>query len=100
VRAPIPEEVLSSVTQHPLRRNYALTQGTPTYAPVAGREPEVTLDRSIDRKVRVSLRLRKEFPSSNLLASGHDEGDDADMETIGEIAGMDISSETEATENA
>ena len=46
------------------------------------------------------MRLRKEFPSSNLLASGHDEGDDADMETIGEIAGMDISSETEATENA
>ena len=58
------------------------------------------MERSIDRKVRVLFRLRKEFPSGDLPANAHDEGDDADMETIAGIAGMDISSETRATENA
>ena len=61
---------------------------------------EVALDRSIDRKVRVLLRLRKEFPSGNLPASAHDQGDDAVIETIGNVVGMDIPSGTAATENA
>jgi len=65
-----------------------LTQSAPAYAPSTRREPEVTLDRSIDR--RVLLRLRKEFPSSNFPARAHGRGIDADMETMGETVEMEI----------
>ncbi len=61
---------------------------------------EVALARSIDRKVRVLVRLRKIFPSSNLPASAHDQGNDADTENIGKTVEMDIQSKIAATEQA
>ena len=54
---------------------------------------EETLDRAIDRKVRILLALRKEFPDPNPLASPPDQGDDAEMEDIKKILGIDIPSE-------
>jgi hypothetical protein len=35
---------------------------------------EATLDRSIDRKVRILLRLRKEFANPPIAPAGHDDG--------------------------
>ena len=54
---------------------------------------EGALDRAIDRKVRILLALRKEFPDPNPLASPPDQGDDAEMEDIKKILGIDIPSE-------
>ena len=61
---------------------------------------EVALDRSIDPKVRVLVRLRKEFPGGNLRAGAHNQGSDADMENIGKTVEIDIPSGTPATEQA
>jgi hypothetical protein len=59
---------------------------------------EAALDRSIDRKVRILLAMRKEFPTGDLPALPEDLGDDAEMESINRILGMDISSEALTTE--
>jgi hypothetical protein len=52
---------------------------------------EAALDRSIDRKVRILLRLRKEFTNVPIAPAGQDDG--ARMENIEEPLASDISSE-------
>jgi hypothetical protein len=52
---------------------------------------EGALDRSIDRKVRILLRLRKEFANLPIAPAGQDDG--ARMENMEEIADSDISPE-------
>jgi hypothetical protein len=52
---------------------------------------EAALDRSIDRKVRILLRLRKEFAD---LPVAPGEGDGGRMENIEEVLASDISSQT------
>jgi hypothetical protein len=60
---------------------------------------EAALDRSIDRKVRILLRLRKE--STNLPVAPGDQDDGAMTENIEEIVESDISSPTpQAVETA
>jgi hypothetical protein len=54
---------------------------------------EGALDRAIDRKVKILLALRKEFPDPKLPASLTDQGDDAEMEEIKKLLGIDIPSE-------
>jgi hypothetical protein len=61
---------------------------------------QAALDRSIDRKVRILLALRKEFPSGDLPAFPTDQGDEAEMERINKIPGMDIPSGAPANEGA
>jgi hypothetical protein len=61
---------------------------------------EGALDRSIDRKVRILLALRKEFRHSNLPALPTDEGDDTNMEGINKLFAVDISSQTPETRGA
>jgi hypothetical protein len=52
---------------------------------------EGALDRSIDRKVRILLRLRKEFTNLPIAPPGQDDG--ARMENIEEVLDSDISSQ-------
>jgi hypothetical protein len=52
---------------------------------------EAALDRSIDRKVRILLRLRKEFIDHPMAPTGQDDG--ARMENIEKVLGSDITSE-------
>jgi hypothetical protein len=52
---------------------------------------EAALDRSIDRKVRILLRLRKEFIDHPMAPAGQDDG--ARMENIEKVLGSDISTE-------
>jgi sporulation protein YlmC with PRC-barrel domain len=52
---------------------------------------EAALDRSIDRKVRILLRLRKEFGNLPIAPTGQDDG--ARMENIEKVLGSDITSE-------
>ena len=52
---------------------------------------EAPLDRSIDRKVRILLRLRKEATNPPVAPDGRDDG--ARMENIEEAIGSDISPE-------
>jgi hypothetical protein len=52
---------------------------------------EAALDRSIDRKVRILLRLRKEFIDHPMAPAGQDDG--ARMENIEKVLGSDITSE-------
>ena len=59
---------------------------------------EAALDRSIDRKVRILLAMRKEFPTGDLPALPEDLGDDAEMERINNILGMGIPSEALTSE--
>ena len=63
---------------------------------------EAALDRSIDRKVRILLRLRKEFTNLPITPAGQDDG--ARMGNIGKALDSDISSENsqsvEAVENS
>jgi hypothetical protein len=59
---------------------------------------EAALDRSIDRKVRILLAMRKEFPTGDLPALPEDLGDDAEMERINRILGMGIPPEALTTE--
>jgi hypothetical protein len=51
---------------------------------------EAALDRSIDRKVRILLRLRKELTNPPIAPAGEDDG--AGMESIEEVLDGDISS--------
>jgi hypothetical protein len=51
---------------------------------------EAALDRSIDRKVRILLRLRKESTNFPVAPAGEDDG--AGMENIEEVLDGDISS--------
>ena len=53
---------------------------------------EAALDRSIDRKVRILLRLRKESANPPIAPNGQDDG--ARMETIEEVLDDDIMPET------
>jgi hypothetical protein len=53
---------------------------------------EAALDRSIDRKVRILLRLRKEAADLPITPTGHDDG--ARMENMEEVLVGDIVSET------
>jgi len=59
---------------------------------------EAALDRSIDRKVRILLAMRREFPTGDLPALPEDPGDDAEMERINKILGMGIPSEALTSE--
>ncbi len=59
---------------------------------------EAALDRSIDRKVRILLAMRKEFPTGDLPALPEDLGNDAEMERINKILGMGIPSEALTSE--
>jgi hypothetical protein len=52
---------------------------------------EAALDRSIDRKVSLLLRLRKEFTNSPIAPAGQDDG--ARTENIEEVPDSDIKSE-------
>ena len=55
---------------------------------------ESALDRSIDRKVKIVLGLRKQFSDDNLAVdAGCDEGNDREMEEIARTLGIDISSD-------
>ncbi|MGB7593745.1 MAG: hypothetical protein WBO19_21145, partial [Terriglobia bacterium] len=53
---------------------------------------EAALDRSIDRKVRILLRVRKEATDLPITPTGHDDG--ARMENMEEVLVGDIVSET------
>jgi hypothetical protein len=62
---------------------------------------EAALDRSIDRKVRILMSLRKEYSDNTLAASiAPDEGDDPESKEIKKMLGIDIASETPATEKS
>jgi hypothetical protein len=50
---------------------------------------QAALDRSIDRKVRILLALRKQFASADLPARPTGQGDDAGMDVISKIPGID-----------
>ena len=56
---------------------------------------EAALDRSIDRKVRILLRLRKEFTNLPIPPGGQDDG--SRMENMEEALASDISSENSQT---
>jgi hypothetical protein len=62
---------------------------------------ESALDRSIDRKVKIILGLRKQFFDDSLeslmVRTGSDEGNDPEMEEIDPTLGTDISLEDLAT---
>jgi hypothetical protein len=55
---------------------------------------EAALDRSIDRKVRILMRLRKEAASGNVPAIADNQHDDAETENVSQMLGTDIPSET------
>jgi hypothetical protein len=59
---------------------------------------EAALDRSIDRKVRILLRLRKDFTNSPGAPSGEDES--TKMQSIEEVPRNDISSRMSAASGA
>jgi hypothetical protein len=62
---------------------------------------EAALDRSIDRKVRILLSLRKEYSDYNLAASiAPDDAADPESNEIKKMLGIDIASETPATEKS
>jgi hypothetical protein len=61
---------------------------------------QAALDRSIDRKVRILLALRKEFLKLHLPDRPTDPADDAEMEEINKILGMDIPPVPPPTEEA
>ena len=75
-----------------LRRNYVLTQITPTYARAARRRASEcpAFHRTIDRKVSILLRLRKESASLPSAPPGQDNG--TEMENVEEASRNDISS--------
>jgi hypothetical protein len=79
-----------------LERDACLAPEGETWAMMLHRE--AALDRSIDRKVKILLAMRKEFPTGDLPALPEDLGDDAEMESINKILGMGIPSEAVATE--
>ena len=59
---------------------------------------EGALDRSIDRKVRILLSLRKEYSDYNLAASiAPDDAADPESKEIKEMLGIDIASESPAS---
>jgi hypothetical protein len=59
---------------------------------------QAALDRSIDRKVRILLALRKEFTKYRLPAPSADQEDDPEMKEINQLLGIDIPSQTPPTE--
>src|SRR5208337_1704883 len=74
------------------RRNHVLTQITPTYARAARRRASEcpAFHRTIDRKVSILLRLRKESASLPSAPPGQDNG--TEMENVEEASRNDISS--------
>ena len=61
---------------------------------------EAALDRSIDRKVRILLSLRKEFVAGDLPASPGDQANDAEMNEVDRVLGIDAPSGRAPTEEA
>ena len=61
---------------------------------------QAALDRSIDRKVRILLALRKEFAKAGLPARPNDQGDDTQMEETIKTPGIDTACETTENEEA
>jgi hypothetical protein len=63
---------------------------------------EAALDRSIDRKVRIILTMRKEHAQQQKEAARppEDEPNDREAEELGKLAGLDARSESWAEENA
>jgi hypothetical protein len=59
---------------------------------------QAALDRSIDRKVRILLSLRKQLPTGDLPALPTDQGGDAETEETNRILEMGIPSGTPPTE--
>jgi hypothetical protein len=59
---------------------------------------QAALDRSIDRKVRILLALRKEFAKADLAACPNEQGDDEEAEET--IKGIDAPRETTANKDA
>jgi len=57
---------------------------------------EAALDRSIDRKVRILLAMRKEFPDPDLRSMPRDEGVELE-EGIAEMLGLDLPTEEPVT---
>jgi hypothetical protein len=57
---------------------------------------EAALDRSIDRKVRILLAMRKEFPDPGLRSMPRDEGVELE-EGIAEMLGLDLPTEAPVT---
>ena len=55
---------------------------------------QAALDRSIDRTVRILIARRKEFLKLHLPPPSTDPVDDAEMEEINKILGIDIPQET------
>jgi hypothetical protein len=61
---------------------------------------EGALDRSIDRKVRILLALRREFATAHLPGCPGDQGHHAEVEEINTALGIDIPSGVPANERA
>ena len=59
---------------------------------------QAALDRSIDRKVKILLALRKELPTSDLPALPMQQSCEAEVERISKMLGIGIPSETPPTE--
>jgi hypothetical protein len=59
---------------------------------------QAALDRPIDRKVRILLAIRKQFPTGHLPALPVDQGDEAEMENVNQPQGFDIPSGVPADE--
>jgi hypothetical protein len=60
---------------------------------------ESPFDRALDRKLRILLSRRNEFPAGNLTAIVSRRDDDTDLENLHEIPGIDIpSGDAEAAE--
>jgi hypothetical protein len=57
---------------------------------------EAALDRSIDRKVRILLAMRKEFPDPGLRSKPRDEGVELE-EGVAEMLGLDLPTEAPVT---
>jgi hypothetical protein len=61
---------------------------------------QAALDRSIDRKVRILIALRKEFAKAGLPARPNDQGDDTQMEETIKTPGIEAACETAVNEEA
>ena len=61
---------------------------------------QAALDRSVDRKVRILLAMRKEFPTGPIAALPGDQGDRAEVENVGQPLGINNASEVPANEEA
>jgi hypothetical protein len=79
-----------------IERNAALAPAGEVWTEMA--RQQAALDRSIDRKVRILMALRKEFLKLHLPPPPTDPVDNAEMEEINKILGIDIPQETTESE--